>query len=56
MQMESTAKVAAIGAWVGTTEAGYRMSDHNGVFIDIGTQQRHHSRTKKPKLLGSLYA
>ncbi len=28
-------ELLSIGAWEGTAEDGYRMSDHNGVFINI---------------------
>lgn len=34
--------VRAVGAWEGTTEDGCRMSDHNGVVIDIEEQEQSH--------------
>jgi endonuclease/exonuclease/phosphatase family metal-dependent hydrolase len=31
-------QVHSVGAWEGTTDGGFKMSDHNGVVIDVGVQ------------------
>ncbi len=46
--------VHTIGAWEGTTEDGGRMSDHNGVFIDIDAQPCSQSDHLQVTLAGSL--
>lgn len=46
--------VQALGAWEGHTKAKERMSDHNGVFVDIGSQSDSQRDNRHLRLAGVL--
>lgn len=46
--------VQAVGAWEGKTKDGERMSDHNGIFVEIGTQSESQLTNPPVKLAGVL--
>ena len=46
--------VCTLGAWEGKAQDGSRMSDHNGVFIDVDTQPCGQSDARQTVLAGDL--